>query len=68
MTKLLPGDNSCDMLIDNFNIFIKNYQKFYEKGSSLSARKSRKALANMIVLSRRVRKEILFDKTFNVKK
>lgn len=68
MTKLLPGDNSCDMLIDNFNVFIKNYQKFYEKGSLMSARKSRKALANMIVLSRRVRKEILFDKTFNVKK
>lgn len=64
MKKLLPTDNTCDLIIDNFNVFIDNYQKFYEKGSKLAARKSRKALANMIVLSRKARKEILFDKTF----
>lgn len=64
MNKLLPSDKSCDLLIDNFNVFIDNYQKFYDKGSKLAARKSRKALANMIVLCRKVRKEILFDKTF----
>ena len=64
MKKLLPTDNTCDLIIDNFNVFIDNYQKFYEKGSKLAARKSRKALANMIVLCRKARKEILFDKTF----
>lgn len=68
MQKTLPTDTACDMLIDNFNEFIKNYQKFYERGTYLPARKSRKALANMIVLSRKIRKEILFDRTFNLKK
>jgi hypothetical protein len=68
MNKLLPTDKPSDMLIDNFNVFIKNYQKFYEKGSMMSARRSRKALANIIVLCRKVRKEILFDKTFKIKK
>jgi hypothetical protein len=68
MNKLLPTDKPSDLLIDNFNAFIKNYQRFHEKGSLMSARKSRKALANIIVLCRKVRKEILFDKTFNIKK
>lgn len=66
MNKLLPTDKNCDLLIDNFNIFVDNYQKFYTKGSKLAARKSRKALANMIILCRKVRKEILFDKTFKI--
>jgi len=68
MNKLLPTDKTCDMIIDNFHLFIENYQKFYERGNKLAARKSRKALANMIILCRQARKEILFDKTFNIKK
>lgn len=68
MNKLLHTDKPSDMLIDNFNIFIKNYQKFHERGGLMSARRSRKALANIIVLCRKVRKEILFDRTFKVKK
>ena len=68
MHKTLPTDTACDMLIDNFHVFIKNYQKFYESGGLFPAKKSRKALANMIVLSRKIRKEILFDRTFKLKR
>lgn len=64
MKKMLPTDNTCDLIIDNFNIFIDNYQQFYDKGTKIAARKSRKALANMVFLCRKARKEILFDKTF----
>jgi hypothetical protein len=66
MNKLLPTDKTCDLIIDNFNDFIENYQKFYDKGNKLAARKSRKALANLIILCRRARKEILFDKTYKI--
>lgn len=66
MNKLLPTDKTCDLIIDNFNDFIDNYQRFYEKGNKLAARKSRKALANLIILCRRARKEILFDKTYKI--
>lgn len=55
---------TCDQIIDEFNKYITHYQKFTMNGQKASARRARKALANLIPLSRKARREILSDITF----
>lgn len=64
MDNISKNVKTSDLIIDEFNKYIKYNEMFYKRGSIRSARKTRRALSALIKLSRKARKEILFELTY----